>query len=254
MSRRIVSMVPSISQTLSAVGLRDEIVGCTQFCVDPPGLAKSITIVGGTKDPQIDVITKLQPTHIIVNAEENTRPVIEACQNIAPTLITFPKNPDEVPRMLEDLGDFLQAAPLFAPLIQDIQTALQRATAPSQSRSFLYLIWQNPWMAVGQDTYISSLLTGSGWRNAYQGAERYPSLTLEAMRELRPDVLLFSSEPYPFRQRDWERMRASWPDIPESWKCDGQTLSWHGFYTAAALKAVDMWTRGQSTPVFKDWH
>jgi ABC-type hemin transport system substrate-binding protein len=234
-SRRIISLVPSLSETICALGLRDQLVGCTQFCVEPKDLHRTATRVGGTKDPQLDLIRSLQPTHILANQEENPRePILELAREI-PTLVTFPKGPEDVPGMLHDLGRFLLCD--TESWAADIESLLK---APSRHppQRFLYLIWQNPYMAAGPDTYISRTLANIGWVNAYEGAERYPALDIAAMEACCADILLLSSEPYPFRRRDAERLKAQWPSAPRLARIDGQMLSWFGTRTREALEQL----------------
>lgn len=236
MQQRIVSLVPSLSETLFELGLRDELVGCTQFCVSPPHLHRLVTIVGGTKDFSLAAIEALNPTHILVNREENPRDPVEELAKKYKVLVTFPRGPEDVPSMLRDMGEFLAAQDSTEPWARSIEKALKEPLSGTKRGRFAYFIWKNPYMLAGPDTYISRLLQWAGWDNAYQGAERYPSLELGALAALDPDLLLLSSEPYPFRQRDAEKLRAEWPDSPSILKVDGRLLSWYGTSTLEALR------------------
>jgi iron complex transport system substrate-binding protein len=249
MSRRIISLVPSLSETICDLGLRDQLVGCTNFCVEPRDLHRTATRVGGTKDFDLNLIRSLRPTHILCNQEENPRePVLELAREI-PTLVTFPKGPKDVPGMLRDIGRFLECeTETEASAIEKLLNA-PKSHAP---RRFLYLIWQNPYMIAGPDTYISRTLDSIGWINAYEGAERYPALDTEAMAACRADIVLMSSEPYPFRRRDAEKLKAQWPMAPRLARIDGQMLSWFGTRTREALaqlgKEEANWLKEFSSP------
>jgi ABC-type hemin transport system substrate-binding protein len=250
-TRRIISLVPSLSETVCELGLRDQLVGCTNFCVEPKDLHRTCTRVGGTKDPDLALIRSLRPTHILANQEENIRePILELARDI-PTLVTFPKGPEDVPGMLRDIGRFLgceEKAGAYALAIED----LLKAPRPHPSRRFLYMIWQNPYMIAGSDTYISRTLASLGWVNAYEGPDRYPALDIAAMEACQADIILLSSEPYPFRRRDAEKLKARWHDAPRLARIDGQMLSWFGTRTKAALEQLGReeasWLKDFSSP------
>ncbi len=235
-SRRIVSLVPSLSETVCDLGLRDSLVGCTNFCVEPKDLHRTATRIGGTKDPDLQLIRSLRPTHILANQEENLRePVLELAREF-PTLVTFPKGPDDVPNMLREIGRFLSCEAATETWASGIDALLQ---SPHRvTRRFLYMIWQNPYMLAGSDTYISRTLGHIGWINAYQGPERYPSMDVAELEACRADIILLSSEPYPFRKRDAEKLKAQWPAAPRLARVDGQMLSWFGTRTKEALEQI----------------
>ena len=259
--RRIVSLVPSLTETVATVGLEREIVGCTTFCCEPPDLARKVSLIGGTKDPQLENILKLQPTHILVNTEENNAEHISWLKSRVPTLECFPKSPRDVPALLHEMGAFLKAEDNFSPWEQKILRLLQQFPVSDNPRSYLYLIWREPYMLAGKDCYISNLLELMGLKNAAAnldsqrpgqtlGQRRYPRVTVEEMVAASCDMVLFSSEPYPFRIRDMKRLLQQWPDNtpnPEFRKIDGQLCSWYGTKTADALIASQMWLSGETS-------
>ena len=240
--RRIVSLVPSLTETLVHLGLRSELVGCTSFCVDPPDLHRDVTIVGGTKDFDVEKILALRPTHIIANQEENTREPIEVLASRVPTLVSFPKGPADVPAMLRDMGRFLDCLRVAEQLSQAIEAQLvlcrQTVDALEHRVKFLYLIWREPYMVAGCDTYISRLLECAGWVNAYQGAERYPALSSAEIATLGVDEILLSSEPFPFRNRHAQKLRDEGVRHGSMSKIDGKTCSWFGWRTLPALEFI----------------
>lgn len=248
MAQRIVSLVPSLSHMIADFGLREQLVGCTNFCVKPPGLSKRAKIVGGTKDPDLAAIQALKPTHILVNEEENKPEHIAACVQIAPTFRSFPKGPREVPKLLRDAGKFLAAGGVAVSFASDtdreleiLQERLERALKSGRHipRNYLYYIWHDPYMIAAQDTYISAMLDLVAFTNvAPPGLNRYPVLDVETAKATAADLVLLSTEPYPFRQRDATRLKEEWPDAPAILKADGQLFSWYGTMTIAALRAL----------------
>lgn len=153
--RRIVSLVPSLTETVVELGLRAELVGCTSFCVEPPSLHRDVVIVGGTKDFTVERVLSLWPTHVVANQEENTRELVEALRDRVPTLVTFPRSPEDVPMMMRSLGTFLGCPGPAAKLAAALEAALvDRGVPHGEQRRFLYLIWRDPYMIAGPDTYI----------------------------------------------------------------------------------------------------
>ena len=261
-SSRIVSLVPSLTQTVCGFGLRSSLVGCTNFCIDPVGLQRTAKLVGGTKDPDIQEIRKLEPTHILVNEEENTPQVIEACKQIASTFVSFPKDPHEVPAMLRDLGAFLGVPEVglkhaddcverFADLAELVGEKL--AAGSWLPKKYIYLIWRNPWMTVSKDTYISSMLSLVAFENVAPPGTRYPALSAEQIVECGPDLLLLSSEPFPFRERDcialYGEMGACMDKAiatsPLPFKADGKLFSWYGLVLIEALEKMIQWVEAR---------
>jgi len=253
---RIVSLVPSLTHAVCDLGLREALVGVTKFCVEPKGLHRTAAIVGGTKDPDLAKIEDLKPTHIIVNEEENKPEHIAACRAIAPTLSTFPKSPYDVPDLLRNLGSFLGAVPMgekWAGSIEERIATISRVRPANQQR-VLYFIWREPYMVAGRQTYIQAMLEFLGFQNAAETqADRYPTLNLDQMRALTPQMLLLSSEPYPFRARDAKRLAEEWgADVPPTRWIDGQLMSWYGTMTLTALEEILKFLSGEPTVILRD--
>ena len=240
---RIVSLVPSLSETLVDLGLRSSLVGCTQFCVEPKDLHRTAQVVGGTKDFSLEKVRSLNPTHILANQEENPKELVIELQKEFPLLLTFPKSPFDVPGMLIDIGRFLSLS--FVEQATDLENLLSRVSGPMPAKTFLYFIWREPYMIVGRDTYISRFLEAFGFKNAYQGDQRYPALTEAEIGLLKPQMVLFSTEPYPFRKRDAERLRDAWPECPEILKIDGRLMSWYGTMTKDAWRMLEELAEGR---------
>jgi len=240
---RIVSLVPSLTHTLCELGLKEKIVGCTKFCVHPPDLHRQAQLVGGTKDPDIDKIRALHPSHIVINLEENKPEHCAALANIAPCLETFPKGPQDVVAMLHAMGEFfeLPKANGMAIRCQGMIDRLFSNKKNLEMKRYLYFIWKNPYMVAGKDTYISRMLEIVNWSNACDNDVRYPELDMHHSYGDDPEYLLLSSEPYPFRLRDVTALSSNWPGsrTPKIHKVDGMLWSWYGAVTLDALMLLE---------------
>lgn len=254
---RLVSLVPSTTHTLAfCPQLKSNLVACTKFCVEPPDLHRNVILVGGTKDPDLERIQRLKPSHILVNTEENKEQHIRELRSIAAVHESLPKSPEDVVIMLREMGQFLEEDRYFNELESKLERLLSQLQgvgswsngALSSGMKYLYLIWREPYMLAGPDTYISQLLKLGQWENAYRGAERYPCVSVEEMANLDADLILFSTEPYPFRERDWRRFQEEWPSNhkgpPMALKIDGRLCSWHGLKTIDALESIHQLSQG----------
>ncbi|MFT5587742.1 MAG: iron complex transport system substrate-binding protein [Cognaticolwellia sp.] len=216
--QRIVSLVPSTTETLFALGLGDRVVGVTRFC-ESPAQVKGLSKVGGTKDVELDRLLALQPDLVIGNVEENSLQIAEQVGAHFPLWMAFPKSVDDALQDLRDLGEICGVSPAAERWVARIQAA--RASLKPVPFTYLYLIWRKPWMAAGQDCFISALLEEFGGENLVPG--RYPELDLQQMRDLDPERVLLSSEPFPFA----EKHRAELEGL-ETHLVDGALCSWHG--------------------------
>lgn len=250
---RIVSLVPSLTHLLVDLGLKDAIVGCTKFCVQPPDLHRTATLCGGTKDPDLERIRAVGPTHILVNDEENKPEHIEQLQAEFSVCNTFPKAPDDIPEMIAGICDFLAVPDRsgYAAQVRQLLLEVRTAAADLPPKKFAYFIWKNPWMTAGSDTYISRMLELLGWENVFKAGNRYPEVSLPVV-ENTPDLLLFSTEPYPFRKRDLLTLKEEWPGHPEVLKADGMLASWYGSMTITALQELKKYCRGEPQQFFSE--
>ena len=216
---RVVSLVPSVTETLLAWGL--EPVGVTRFC-EQPGLRA----VGGTKDPDIGAIVALAPDLVVVNDEENRREDAAALSAAGLTLHSMS------PRALADVGPAVGA--LAEAVGRDApDTALAQAR-PTRGSAIAF-VWRRPWMTQRSDTYGASVLEHLGWTNPFAAADtRYPETDLDAVVALAPDLVVLPSEPYPFRSRHREEVAAALPAARVE-LVDGRDLFWWGTRTPAAV-------------------
>ena len=224
--RRIVSLVPSQTELLAALGLDAEVVGLTRFCAHPAGWKDAKAIVGGTKNVSADRVRQLEPDLVIANKEENVREQVEALDDIAPVYVTDVADVSGALGMIRDVGTLVGRPPEAARLAEAIEVGFRTLPAWPPLRA-LYLIWRDPWMTVGDDTIIADVMRRGGLSNAAAGRQRYPALTDDEVRALAPDVVLLSSEPYPFREPHLAEVRALVPGA-RAVLVDGEPFSWYG--------------------------
>jgi ABC-type Fe3+-hydroxamate transport system substrate-binding protein len=231
---RIVCLVPSLTELLCDLGLARQLVGRTGFCIHPREALRSVAKVGGTKDVDIDRVRSLDPTHVIVNIDENTRETAERLAQCVPNLIvTHPLGPLDNPPLYRLLGGIFgrsaeaEALALrFDAALQTLQ-ATQTADHETPPERVLYLIWRDPWMTVGPDTYIARMLGLVGWQAwSPPSTDRYPTLQLGSAAGAVDRVLL-SSEPYAFRDKHLAEVSAALPDASVT-LIDGEQVSWYG--------------------------
>ena len=209
---RIVSLVPSVTELLFALGIGDRLVGRTGFCIHPKDNIKTVPKVGGTKSVDIDRIRELAPTHLIVNIDENEKPTIDQLANFVPNVIvTHPLGPlDNLP-LYRLVGGIFGREGRAADLCEAFQKAYFNAVgacAHLPRERVLYLIWKSPWMTVSRNTYISRTLAAVGWDTAeIESTERYPKIHITPALLGNVDRILLSSEPYAFRESHLDEIR-----------------------------------------------
>lgn len=252
--QRIVSLVPSTTETLCRLGLADALVGVTVYCVEPRAVVRTKRRVGGEKNPDLAAIRALAPDLVVANIEENVREHIDTLRAWSiPVWVTYPRTVDGSLAMIRELGAVTGAEAAAASLLAEIEPVLARVRAAVAHRPpvrVFYAIWRNPYMTVNRDTYIHDLLAVCGGANVFADrAERYPAITLEAMAALRPEIILLPDEPFRFRPvhvRDF----ASFGDVPavragRIHLVDGKPFSWHGPRVADALRTVPALLHGR---------
>ncbi|MEO8432532.1 MAG: helical backbone metal receptor [Acidobacteriota bacterium] len=237
---RIVSLCPSITETLVSLGARRRLVGATRFCVRPEGLLWGLPRIGGTKDPDIPRILDLKPDLVFANQEENRLEDVRALESAGIDVdVTFPRTVAEVPAAIRAWGRRLDAdgdADALAGRIEAEHERLERTPAPAP---FLYAcwIWKDPWMTVSDDTYVADLLRLAGGVNVYAREEvRYPATTPEESLARGADVHFFPSEPYPFRPEKHAALAQQlFGEARVRLFLPGDDLTWHGVRTASGL-------------------
>jgi len=203
-ARRVVSLVPSLTDAVFRLDSGRLLVGRTEYCVRPAGEVDTVPVVGGTKNADPERVAALDPDVVLACREENTRSRIMRIAERYPVWLTDPRGPADVPALWKGLGEILgspRGAERAAAVAATLERLVQRPTATRRPR-VLYLIWKDPWMAVGRETYIGGLLDAADLDNALPDAPdtaRYPRLEPDDLVVLRPDAYLLSSEPYSFR-------------------------------------------------------
>jgi iron complex transport system substrate-binding protein len=254
--RRIVSLCPSITETLVAIGGLPRLVAATRYCVRPQGLLWGLPRIGGTKNPDLRRIRDLAPDLVFANQEENRREDVLALREAGIEVdVSFPRRVAEVPEAIRGWGRRLgeeMSAEGLASRIESQLTALESEPPPGTFR-FAYWIWRNPWMTVSGDTYVSDLLSLAGGVNVFAGeGDRYPVGRPEESLERDAGIHFFPSEPYPFREeKHAEEVARIFGDRARRLFVAGDDLSWHGFRTLDGLRAVKkLRVYASSTPSF----
>ncbi len=238
---RLVSLCPSLTELLFDLGVGDQLVGRTKFCVHPADLVAQVEKVGGTKNPKIERIIELAPDLVFMNAEENR---VEDARVLERAGIgvhsSLPRTPDETAAMVRSIAAAVDRPDAGEVIARDIETRAQRVRAAATSRPpvrFVYLIWRKPWMSVSSDTFVSALLELAGGVNAFGSRdERYPTVEASEIASVEPDLVLLSTEPFPFAERNREEL-APLTGLPRErfHIVDGELLSWHGSRTPRGI-------------------
>ena len=244
--RRIVSLVPSTTETLASLGLGGAVVGRTRYCVHPRPWVDGVPTVGGTKTPDLVRIAALEPDLILANEEENRPAHFPELETVAPLYVARPRDVTSAVEDVRRLGQLTgaeEAADLWESALRPDLEALRAAARPF---SYACLVWRSPWMAADDTTYIAGLLGEAGGRNVIgEGASRYPEVSLEELVAADPDVVLLPSEPYAFEPEHADELG---PLAERACLLDGERLCWHGTRLAEALPwltAMDLGARAQ---------
>jgi ABC-type Fe3+-hydroxamate transport system substrate-binding protein len=225
--RRIVSVVPSQTELLYDLGLEEEVVGITKFCVHPESWFRNKTRIGGTKQLHLDKIRELLPDLIIANKEENTQEQIEELAAEFPVWISDIQTIEQGLEMIVQVGELCDKREAAQQIITDIQEGFSQLQKASILRTVAYFIWYKPWMSVGHDTFISDMIERAGWKNVFADKSRYPEISLEELAVAKPEIVLLSSEPFPFKEKHIAEIKAVLPDA-EVLLVDGEMFSWYG--------------------------
>lgn len=224
--QRIISIVPSQTELLYDLGLDNEVVGITKFCIHPEDWRKSKIIVGGTKQVHFDLIDELKPDLIIGNKEENEEGFIKQLSEKYPVWMSDVFTLDDALEMIEMIGDITGRSRNAEGIVVDVLAAFEEIKELPNKGSVVYLIWNDPIMAVGKSAFINDMLKKAGFDNALS-EHRYPELSIERLIELKPDQLLLSSEPFPFKEKHLAYFSKALPKTKIS-IVDGEMFSWYG--------------------------
>ena len=245
---RIVSLVPSLTELLCDLGLDSALVGRTGFCIHPRETVRTIPKLGGTKSVKLDRLRMLEPTHVVVNVDENEKPTVDEIARFVPhVVVTHPLEPRDNIALYRLFGGIFGREAEATELVERFESAWREVTRAAESfepEAVLYVIWKNPWMTVSRETYISRMLALVRWQTIpAEARERYPEIDLTST--LRSDVrrVLLSSEPYPFRVRDVAALEREVPRRVRVSLIDAEMTSWYGSRAIAGLEYLVQFRR-----------
>jgi ABC-type Fe3+-hydroxamate transport system substrate-binding protein len=238
---RIVSLVPSLTETLFVFGAGERVVGRTRYCLWPPRSVKRVPTVGGTKKADVRRVLELEPDLVVAVREENTKENINELEEAGvPVFVGAPENVAGAIEMLGELARTIEAPRAGAVLapIKRVYGRLRDEMTQGEGRRVFLPIWRNPFMSVGSDTYADDVLTTCGGDNVCGATARYPVVTLEEVEATQPDIVLLPDEPYPFSAEDLEEFYSL--EIPAAHAdrihlVDGKLLTWYGPRMASSL-------------------
>jgi ABC-type Fe3+-hydroxamate transport system substrate-binding protein len=244
---RIVSLIPSTTEALCALGLADALVGVTVYCREPAAVTRTKTRVGGEKDPDLEAIRALTPDLVIANIEENVAAHVDTLRAWGiPVWVTYPRTVADSLTMIRDLGDVTGARTAAAAMLAELEPLVARVRAQLSGRApvpVFYAIWRNPYMTISGDTYVHDVLTLCGAANVFaDAATRYPAVTLDEVAARRPAVIVLPDEPFRFRAVHVKDF-APYTDVPAVRDgrvilVDGKPFTWHGPRLADALRTL----------------
>jgi len=225
--KRIISLIPSQTELLFDLGLDEEVIGITKFCVHPEHWFRNKERVGGTKNVNIEKIRSLQPDLILANKEENVKEQIEQLETIAPVWISDITTFEDAIQMIKNIGEITNKREKALSLILHIVKNFSQVQTTNHKLQTCYLIWRNPYMTIGGDTFINDMLNKCGLQNVFEDLKRYPEITIEQLVAANPQLILLSSEPYPFKEKHIEELRPFFSNT-KIILVDGEMFSWYG--------------------------
>lgn len=237
--RRIVSLIPSVTETLCVLGLAEALVGVTAYCREPRDVVRSKTRVGGEKDPDLELIRDLRPDLVVANVEENVAEHVATLRAWSiPVWVTYPRTVADGIRMIHELGEVTSTAERADAIARPLEDLLARVSAATAARApvpTFYAIWREPWMTIGRDTYIHDMLRVCGGANVFADRQRYPTVTLDEVAARRPRLVLLPDEPFRFRRIHVKDVAA----VPARVELvDGKPFSWYGPRIGDALRTL----------------
>jgi ABC-type Fe3+-hydroxamate transport system substrate-binding protein len=235
---RIISLVPSQTELLEDLGLSTEVIGITKFCVHPSEWFLNKPRVGGTKNLDFQKIENLSPDLIIANKEENVKEQIEELAGKYDVWITDVNSVDDAIKMINDIGKLtgrnIEAFALSTKIEEGFEK-LKTLTFQKRKIAAAYFIWKDPWMVAADDTFINDMMKYAGLENVFADLKRYPEISLSDVKEKNTELILLSSEPYPFKEKHKREIEQLLPQIKVE-LVDGEMFSWYG---SRLLKSVD---------------
>jgi ABC-type Fe3+-hydroxamate transport system substrate-binding protein len=240
---RIVSIVPSQTEFLFDIGLAENIVGITKFCIHPSYAIKEKSIVGGTKNINIQKIIDLKADIVIANKEENEQSQIEELMKLVPVWISDIYTLEDAYQMMLSVGEMFDKGTEAAALVTEIKNSFDYVKPLTTAKKVAYFIWRGPHMLAGQNTFINHLLERMGFENialVCTNKSRYPEINAEELHALQPEIIYLSSEPYPFKEKHLQELQEICPNA-QIQLVDGELFSWYGSrlqHSAAYLQSL----------------
>lgn len=226
--KRIVSVVPSQTELLFDLNLNNEVAAITKFCIHPNEWFQTKTRIGGTKKLNLDQIRAMKPDLIIANKEENTQAEIEQLAQEFPVWISDIHNLDDACNMILSVGEICNRQNESAEIVQQISSEFNQLNPLIPSKRAVYLIWNEPFMTINSDTFIHEMMLRCGFENCTANHNsRYPEISVDEMKLLQPEVILLSSEPFPFSAKHQVEIQAQFPHS-QVILADGEFFSWYG--------------------------
>lgn len=224
--KRIISIVPSQTELLFDLGLEKEVIGITKFCIHPNEWFRSKIRIGGTKNLKIEQILALKPDLVLANKEENDKTQVEKLKETVPVWTSEVKTIEDAFEMISLVGQMVDRSEVASKIRKEIQFSFKNFHTEAKVKC-AYLIWKNPMMVVGGDTFINSMLEKAGFENVFKNQNRYPTISIEEVLALNIDALLLSSEPFPFKEKHIKEFKESFPNTIIK-VVDGEIFSWYG--------------------------
>ncbi len=228
---RIVSLVPSLTELLFDLDLAGQLVGRTDFCIEPEGQVEAVATIGGTKTPDLEKLRAMQPSHVLVNVDETPKEIAtQLAAEGMEVVVTHPNKPADNLALFGLIGGIFQRREQAAKLSAALQGDLM-VTGRWPERKVLYLIWKRPWMTISRDTYIANMLALFGMRTlCHDPEQRYPEVSVTPELLAETDLVLFSTEPFPFAAKHRQAFANEFDisDAPRLLPIDGKMVSWYG--------------------------
>ncbi len=236
--QKIVSLVPSITYTLYTLGLNSEVKGITRFCKYPEEWKKEKKIIGGTKQLKMEKIKEIAPDLILANKEENTKTEIEKLAKEFKVFVSDVKDFQSNMEFINKLGQLFNLENQAKNLISQIQQE-RKKFRNKLSGNVVYFIWKDPWMSVGNDTFIHEMLREIGLKNYFSEQKRYPHVDMKKLINDPPDYIFLSSEPYPFKNKHKQELAKYFPNT-KIILVKGEPFTWFGAYQKEAYSYFNL--------------
>jgi ABC-type Fe3+-hydroxamate transport system substrate-binding protein len=225
--KRIISLVPSQTELLYDLGLNNEVVGITKFCIRPDSWFKSKVKVGGTKSLHTATIKMMAPDLILANKEENTKEQIDELAKDYPVWVSDINTLDDACNMIREIGKITEHTNKATAIVNKINENFLQFIPFKKTERTCYLIWRDPYMTIGGDTFINHLLNRAGFKNIFDDQQRYPEITIRQLADQNCQLLLLSSEPFPFKEKHVQELQQQLP-FTKIALVDGEMFSWYG--------------------------